>query len=162
MLWIIILAIGSFIWALIDGEEIGFGLLGGLMGGFVGLILYGFFGAFIGMALPTVETKEEYQICALNDTTEVEGACYLFSGYIDEDLVIRYVINTDKGKHIEEIKGTENVYINEGDYTPTVKVYHKKLAHDWYYLFAYTIYSDEYVFYVPENTITNEYEIDLN
>ena len=100
---IIILAIISFVWEFIDGEEICFGLLGGLMGGFVGLILYGFFGAFIGMALPTVETIEEYTICALNDTTEVEGACYLFSGYIDEDLVIRYVINTDKGKHIEEV-----------------------------------------------------------
>lgn len=161
MLFIIVAAIIGFILGFLDWEEIGEGCAGGLLGAVVGLVLYIFLGGFIGMALPTIEVVEEYEICALKDTTEIEGAHYLFSGYIDEKLVFRYVIDTEKGKHIEEIKGTTNVYINEGNYVPTIKVYTKKLAKDWYDLFAYCFYSNEYVFYVPENTITNEYNIDL-
>lgn len=120
-----------------------------------------FLGGLIGYFLPTIEIVKEQKICALNDTSEIEGQRFLFSGYIDKDLVFRYITNTNKGKHIKEIKGTENVYINEGDYVPAVRIVSYEFVKKWYCLFAYPPFDVEYIFFVPENTVTNEYNIDL-
>lgn len=162
MLFLIGGIIIGFLWGLFD-DGFFLGFLGGLLGFFVGLILWLFIGGFIGCALPTVEVVEEQEICALNDSTSVEGASYLFSGYIDEDLVCRYVINTERGKHIEEVD-TDNVYIKEGDYTPTVKIHSVEFKKDWCYWIAHDMFVDGYYveFYVPENTVTSEYNIDLH
>lgn len=123
----------------------------GIVGALIGLVIWFFVGGIIGANLQTVET------------VSTEGANYLFSGYINENLVYRYVINTDRGKHIEELS-SENVYINEGDYKPTVKTYTTCFKEDWYYLFVHDKFvSESYVvFFVPENTVTNEYSIDLD
>ena len=161
MLFIIIPVIIGFILGLLDSEEIGIALCSGFLGLAIGTMLYLFIGGMLGTSLPTVDVVEEQKICALVDSSEIEGANYLFSGYIGEKLVFRYVINTDKGKHIEEIQSVENVYINEGDYEPMVKIYSKEFAKEWYNWIAFPWFSKEYVFYVPHDTITNEYNIDL-
>lgn len=161
MLFIIVPVVIGFILALFDSEEIGIGLCGGFLGLAIGFMLYLFIGGMLGTSLPTVDVVEEQKICALVDSSEIEGTNYLFSGYIGEKLVFRYVINTDKGKHIEEIKSVENVYINEGDYEPMVKIYSKEFAKEWHNWIAMPLFSKEYVFYVPHDTITNEYNIDL-
>ena len=162
MLWVIITAIFFFVWALIDTEEFGLGICASFLGLLIGGILYLALGSAIGCFLPTVDVVEEQTICALNDSSKIEGANYLFSGYIEEKLVIRYVINTDKGKHIEEIPSVKNVYINEGDYEPMVKTIYQEFAEEWYYWIALPMTTKEYIFYVPNNTVTNEYNIDLN
>lgn len=135
----------------------------GCLGALIGILVYFLVGGFIGTNLPVIETVEEQEIYALNDSTSIKGANYLFSGYINENMVFRYVINTDKGKHIEEVKA-DNTYVNEGDYTPIVKIHKTSLAKDWYYWFAYDVNDEgDYIeFFVPENTITNEYNIDLH
>ena len=67
-----------------------------------------------------------------------------------------------KAEHIEEEK-TDNVYIKEGDYTPTVKIHRMDLKKDWYDWFAHELFVEGYYveFFVPENTVTSEYKIDL-
>lgn len=159
---IIICAIIGFLLMFFDWEEFGMALMGGILGGLIGIIVWFILGGIIGCNLQTVETIEEQEILALNDSSSIEGASYLFSGYIDEDLVCRYVINTERGKHIEEVN-TKNVYINEGDYEPTVKIHTTHFKKDWYYWFAHDLFSSEYYveFFVPENTVTSEYNIDL-
>ena len=45
-----------------------------------------------------------------------------------------------------------------------VKEHTTDFKKDWYYLFCFPLFSDadNYIeFYVPENTVTNEYNIDL-
>ena len=159
---IIICTIIGFLIVWFDWEEFGMSFMGGLLGFFVGLLLWFLVGGIIGAGLPMVEVVEEQEICALNDSSSIEGASYLFSGYIDEDLVCRYVINTERGKHIEEVD-TDNVYIKEGDYTPMVKIHKFEFEKEWYYWFAHDILTEYYVeFFVPENTVTSEYNIDLN
>ena len=101
------------------------GLLYSIAGLFMGFIFYLFIGGIIGVNLPLNEICEEQKIYALNDSSSIEGQNYLFSGYVDEELVYRCVIDTDKGKHIKEINA-DNVYINEGNYTPIVKHYSYK------------------------------------
>ena len=162
MLIIIIFAVLMFIWGY---SQYGFffdGLLYSIAGLFVGFIFYFFIGGIIGVNLPLNEICEEQKIYALNDSSSIEGQNYLFSGYVDEELVYRYVIDTDKGKYIEEIDAY-NAYINEGNYNPMVKHYSYEFEKKWHKLFAHTLFvSDYYEFYVPENTITTEYNVDLN
>lgn len=137
--------------------------IGGFFGAIVGLILYGIAGLFIGCALPTTEYADTQNIVALNDSSKIEGTQYLFSGYIDEEMVYRYVIEADKGKHIEECKA-DSGYLKEGvTNNPYVEIHTYKFKHDWYYWFAINVKSAENynVFYVPSGTVTNEYNVDL-
>ena len=145
----------------LSDDGLSLGVLSSILGLMLGFIVWLFVGGIIGCFLPTVEVVEEHELCALSDSSSVEGVNYLFSGYIDEKLVCRYVIDTEKGKHIEEEK-TDNVYIKEGDYTPTVKFHKFEFEKKWYYWFAHDGFTEYYVeFFVPKNTITSEYNIDL-
>lgn len=134
----------------------------GFTGFVIGLILFFVVGGVIGEDLATKEIVEEQKIYALNDSLGVEGGYYLFSGYIDGDLEYRYVINTDKGKHIEEVD-TDYGYIKEGDYEPKVEHHYYTFEKKWHKWFAHRLLvEDYYEFYVPENTVTTEYNVDLN
>jgi len=154
------------IWGFLLGVEKKLGMIVDytLFGILCGLGLYGIVGIPLGFYLPRTEgITTEQEICAFSDSSSTESYNFLFSGYIQDELVYRYVIETERGKHIEEVK--YNVYIHEGNYKPTVK-FHKYggFKEDWYKLFAldFSAGDTEYVeFYVPENTITNEYQIDL-
>ena len=162
MAWIIGGAIIGFLIVWIDWEDIGASIFSSFAFAFIGFIVYLAIGGIIGCGLPLNEIVEEQEIFALTDNSSVEGRNYLFSGYINEELVCRYVVNTDRGKHIEEVDAYK-VYINEGDYKPVVKHYTYVFEKEWHEWFAHTLFTDDYYeFYVPENTVTNEYNIDLN
>lgn len=163
MAYLILGIVVGFIIAFMDWGEFFDGLLGALTGLFIGILIWMVVGFPLGFAIPTTEVIEEQEIVALTDSTSIEGRKFLFSGYINENLVCRYVINTDKGKHIEEVT-SDNVYIKEGDYKPAV-IKHKFVPKsDWYWLFCFPIgHETNYTeFLVPENTVTSEYNIDLH
>lgn len=136
------------------------GLLGALVGFLLGFALRYMFGKLFNKFLPKKEIEEAEEIYSLADSTTTTGRHYLFSGYINENLVFRYVVKTEFGKKIEEIKNN-NVYIQEGDYTPTVKRHWKEYKYKWLELFAVCDDEMRIVFYVPQNSVTNEYNIDL-
>ena len=162
MAYIILGIIIGFIVLFMDFGEFLDGLGGALIGCLIGMLIWLVVGFPLGIAVPSTEVIEEQEIVALTDSTSIEGQKFLFSGYINEDLVCRYVINTERGKHIEEVK-SDNVYIKEGDYKPTV-IKHKFVPKaDWYWWFCFPIgHETNYTeFLVPENTVTNEYNIDL-
>lgn len=162
MAYIILGVIIGFILGFKDLEDFVDGLLGAMVGFLIGGILTFTVGLAIGFNVPTVEVVEKQEIVALTDSTSLEGQKYLFSGYIKENLVCRYVINTERGKHIEEIQ-SNNVYIKEGDYKPTVVKHRFVPKEDWYFWFCIPIGSESSYteFLVPENTVTSEYNIDL-
>ena len=162
MIYIILGLIIGVILGAIYLEGISGGVSGGLLGFLVGILVLITIGFGIGLTVPTVEVVEEQEIIALNDSTSIEGRKYLYSGYINENLVCRYVINTERGKHIEEVK-SDSVYIKEGDYKPTVITHKFVPKEDWYAWFCIPIGSGgNYTeFFVPENTVTSEYNIDL-
>lgn len=137
-------------------------VLGGIVGFAIGFCLHFLGGSFLGTKLPTVEVIEEQEIYALGDSSASKSVRYLFAGYIDEKLVYRYVVNTERGKHIEEIDA-KNAYIIESDCAPTIRTHKIKFKHDWYNWFALDDFIEEdYVeFLVPIDTITTEYNVDL-
>lgn len=127
----------------------------------LGLFAWIFIGSFVGKYFEIEDNVEEYEICALNDTTSMSGSKYIFSGCINEEFIYRYVVETDKGKQIKDLKN-KNVYILEGDYTPMVRIHtcnYKSKAAIW---FCWPSDDEDYVeFLVPYDTITMEYNINL-
>ena len=162
MIYLIIGVIAFTIWFYFMTESFGDALLGSIIGLFAGTLACLIIGTVIGGFLPVKEVVEEKPLYALTDTTSIQGSKYLFSGYIEDKLTYRYIIDTERGKHLEEIN-TTNVYINEGDYDPHVKIYNTELAKDWYYWFANNLVYDTtyYEFYVPKNTLIHNYQVDL-
>ena len=162
MLFVIIGIVLGIVFGYRDGYEIIEAILGGLIGFIVGLFMWFVVGAFC-YNLPYNEIVTTQEICALNDSSEVEGQKFLFSGYIEENLVYRYVIDTERGKHIEECD-VDNAYIKdiESD-NPYVEIHKYEFKSGWYYLFAIDFKSAKkyQIFYVPNGTITNEYSVDL-
>ena len=162
MVIVIICVIIGFIIGYKNWGYIGDGILYGFAGLLIGFTIYFFAGGVIGCELATKEVVEEQKIYALNDSIGVEGGYYLFSGYIDGNLKYRYVIDTDKGKHIEEV-AADYGYIKEGNYDPKVEHHYYEFEKKWQRWFGHRFFvEDYYEFYVPENTVTTEYNVDLN
>lgn len=110
-----------------------------------------------------VETEViEKKIYALNDTSSNQGTHYLYSGYINNELKYRYVVDTSNGKQVKEIE-TTNVFIKEENCEPKVKIYKRVLKNKIYgWLFFVELPDEDKVeFYVPDNTVINDYNIDL-
>lgn len=161
MIYIIVLGIIFLVNDIRNDFGINYAICNGILGMVYGAIVWVAVGGIIGTNLPMVEIVTEQPICALNDSTSIEGRNYVFSGYVEENLVYRYVIETEKGKKNEEIR-SNNVYIKEGDYVPTIRNHDEHFAEDWYYWFAFPWKGDHYIeFLVPENTVTDQYNIDL-
>ena len=160
MLYVII---GAFIGALLGFIDNGMdGVIElALPGAFYGAIAYLFIGGILGQHIQTEDIViENIKIEALNDASEVTGADYLFAGHIDEKMVYRYVVSTDNGKQVKEIEGN-NVYIKEGNYAPMIEVHQKKAKNSraWWVAWGY---EEKYtIIYVPENTVTSTYSVDL-
>jgi hypothetical protein len=135
----------------------------GFLGALIGLIIYVIGGMFIGAALPTEETVTSQTICSMKDGNEIEGSYFLFSGYVDEELTYRYVVETEKGKYVESIKAETGVYLKEGDFEPHVEYHRFVFKSDWYYWFAINVncFENYTTFYVPTETVTNEFEVNL-
>ena len=145
----------------IDGEDVIIAFLNAFMGSFVALIIWVVIGGAIGFALPKVDNTDEKQIYTLVDNTTTSGKNYLFAGYINEEFVYQYIVETEHGKHIETVSAKQ-VYIQEGDYEPKMVTYTYKFKKKWYSLFAFNWNrSSKTIFYVPTGTVTREYNIDL-
>ena len=132
--------------------------IGILIGGLVAFAL-----TPVMTARAPVENKVvEKEIYALNDTSTNQGVCYLFSGYVDDELKYIYAVDTSNGKQVKETK-TTNVFIKEENCGPKVKIYKRVLKNKIYgWLFFVELPDEDKVeFYVSRNTVTNDYKIDL-
>ena len=162
MLFIIIGIILGIVFGWKDSYEAIEAALGGFIGVIIGLFVW-FIVSLFCYNLPYNEIVTTQEICALNDSSEVGGQKFLFSGYIEENLVYRYVVDTERGKHIEECD-VDDAYIKDIESNnPYVEIHKYQFKSGWYYLFAIDFKSEEnyQVFYVPNGTITNEYNVDL-
>lgn len=104
------------------------------------------------------ETTQE--IYALSDNIGSSGNFFLGTGQVGSDLSYFYVVDSENGKHIESVK-RENAYVKYGDaHTVTVVSYEfENKALHW---IAFSTKDNDYIFCVPDGTITNSFQIDLN
>lgn len=114
--------------------------------------------------IPETETKfkEKIEITALKDNSQIQGNFFLGSGSINEESYYFYMTNTNKGKKMEKAK-VENSYINENSDNDTyVEVYDVMIKNGFAkFLFGKTTVDSEYIFYVPEDSVTTEFKVDM-
>lgn len=129
-------------------------ILSSVCGLIIGFALWFFVGGFIGYHISKTEKIEEYKLEKLSYYTFENEEKYLFSGYVDGELVYTYKIGTEIKKIVED-NNSKNVYINEGDYTPIIKIHNKEIKKNWYNLFVNKLFiKDSYIeFFIPENAI---------
>lgn len=162
MLYIVLSIIVCEIYGFINlGFDFLIFIMMGLLGILIGILIYSVSSALLDGKFPKEETVRKKEIYALTDSTSLHGSFYLWSGTIDTKNVIRYVINTEKGKHIEETDA-EKSYIVEIEGEPYVEEHVFTWKKDWYSWFVFGASMDNYKkFFVPPNTITTEFNIDL-
>lgn len=111
----------------------------------------------------TTYVESEKEIYALKDMSGIKGDFYLFGGNIGGEYQYRYVVNTPRGKQVETVSSEQyDVYIKEGNYKPKVVCEKTKYINEKFngwLVFPYEDYT--YTIYVPDNTILNNYDIDL-
>lgn len=131
-----------------------------------------FFGCMstaIAEGLNLYEYEEEIvsqDLVVMKDTSKKQVDSFLFLSSTEEEYIYRYIINTDRGKQVNELTNQdEEIYIEEG--YEDAKLLHKikypksfKLIN--YFTFEMLVNSyDYYVFQVPKDTITKEYMVNL-
>ena len=159
MIWIIVGIVIGIIYA--HCVDYGDYVLDGLIGLGMGMVLNLFLGGLIGLYLPKQTIIEEIKIIALTDNNSIEGQKYLFSGYINEKYIYRYVIETECGKQVKELDNSENVYIQYDNENPRIAYEYSDFKYGWLWLFGVDLTEPKKIIYVPEGTITETYEIDL-
>lgn len=106
------------------------------------------------------EKANDIDIIALKDNQNVNGRIYLMGGYVEEDLYYYYAKETEYGYKTDKIKA-EDCYIKYTDEQPHIEEYEAKFTSDVAKAFGFPIDRNRYIIYCPENTITNEFKIDL-
>lgn len=165
---LIVLAIGIAIWTAYEvyyGFDLGGTLLLSALYSLVAGIIWFIVG--IGCIASPIETypapeSEKVEIYSLADGNLVEGRhCFLGSGYIDEELQYTFVVKDELGYTVEQVKA-KNCYVKYTQEVPyALPLYKKYGAFAKFWLGDDTASTDGYIFYLPEGTIIQEYNIDL-
>lgn len=130
----------------------------------ISLFFLGVTSAISGSFADNIEyTKtQEINIIALKDNQNIQGSYFLFSGYEKEKLYYYYSAETEYWYKVNKIDAS-NTYIKYSNEQPKIKIYSPEFTNSIVKFFALTpMFNDSrYIIYVPENTITNEFVINL-
>jgi hypothetical protein len=150
-------------------ESIDCGIGDGLFYGFVvwfftaiGCFAFaGLGGGFLSTdANQAILSEDTVAICALQDGQSVEGHFYLGSGYVDEELKYTYMYEVPgKGFTTAQIAADQS-YVSYGN-TPSVKTVQYCFTNDFLNCLFIPWYNTEYYITVPEGSIIQSYNIDL-
>lgn len=168
MLWwlVIILGFALGFYMAYEASCFGMGFMDYLSGFLIGCLasVAGLLLCVLLMLIP--ETKpvlyETTQITALKDNSSVQGTFFLGSGSIKEDSYYFYMTESNKGKKMEKVR-TDKAYIKEGKFENTyVETYEMVIKNKFAkFLFGEVAVSYEYIFHVPENSVTTEFNVDM-
>lgn len=118
--------------------------------------------AAIGSVLPEEEylyQETSLPIISLEDNMKQQGNFFLGTGTADEQLYYYFVLNTEHGFKVENVSA-KDTYIRY-DSQPRIIIKRAIGFKNWYnYIWAIPIKTQN-VIYVPEGTIINNYNIDL-
>ena len=135
----------------------------GLLAGFLLSLLTAAFGAAIPMIPEGEPVKTE--LIALEDGNGIHGSFYLGHGYIDSHQYYYYLTETPKGITQSKIDINQNeVYLRPNEFTGTPYLVTQKYKCEnefIYFLSSGLLETNEYYFYIPPDSITYSYNIDL-
>jgi hypothetical protein len=104
----------------------------------------------------------EIAIYALEDNSQITGSSFLGSGYVNEKPAYYYIKKVDGKGLVTDYNYAEDSYINyvEGSEDPYLKEVEYGIAPGWKWILM-PVKEYEYYFYIPEGSITNNYNVDL-
>lgn len=152
-----LIALLASIWY--EGLDANFNIPAVLSGAFAGCIAWLFIGSFVGIGLDTEPVYDKtIPICAMSDNYKSPT---LISS---TDSEIYYMEETENGKHIDSIP-SDVAYFQEDelDNNPRIERYTSKIKNKHWYWYAtpFTEWCYTYKVYVPKDSITHDYNIDL-
>ena len=153
--------IGSIIWAIVERDLMP--LMFGAIGIFLVIIIWGVISSCIGMALPSDEVwdTQETQICSLKDSINSEGRFFLGTGSEKTHLYYWYVTVDEDGARTIHKLDADNVKVYEDDdEVPRIVETWTQSSNFWHRFFAFTEQKTTKI-YIPEDSLTNNYEVDL-
>lgn len=125
------------------------------LAGFGALMLLTAFGTY-----DVVEKRDTYQLAALGTGSETSDSFFLGTGSIDEEPVVQFVIKGNDGWNtIEQVKQSRSKIKEDTDNPHVTYVYTTK-SNPWILPFEWNG-NRTYEFNVPEDTIVNNYVIDV-
>lgn len=159
-------AVIGLIIAIFEGDDCFLGILGGAITGLIAaIILFAVFSIVACDAPGTVHEGYSYELVALNDDADssVSGLFFLGTGSVssDEDLEYVFIYETEKGMTVGE-RRAKSVYVQYIAKGETPRLVHYVETYDssfWDWLLGNKDSWD--VFYIPEGSITTDFEIDL-
>lgn len=176
MIWIPIFIIAGIVIAVFFSRDMADSLPGKIFTGIITIPIFAGVGCLLGavagillglvglLIIPTETTTiSETPIYSLVDQTQYNGRFVLGSGYIDSDLCIYYVAETDGGKKIMDAEREYTTIVESDAQAPTATVTGERYKWHWLNWVAIDLHDfvDETTLVVPTNTITTEYNIDL-
>ena len=141
-----------------DGSYVGFGFIGVLFAGLF-LLLSSVWSESIPVDKCEYSTTDT-PIVSLRTTHIADGAFFLGTGGVDNDLYYYYMMETEKGYQMGKIR-TSRAYVRESNEVPPhIAVIKCTGFVNWYdYLLNIPGHTAQIVLYVPENTIYQHFEI---
>lgn len=127
---------------------------------FILLIASGIFNCFLDDSDYVYSLSESTNIIALKDNQNISGSYFIFSGYVDEELYYYYAKETEFGYITDKI-AADNCYIKYTNNTPKIETYTADFTNKIFWWFAGPMVNNRIIIYCPENTITTEFDIDL-
>ena len=108
-----------------------------------------------------VKEQYRYNISAIEDNRDVKGRMYYRSGYIEQKLYY-YLVKENSGyKEITKIPADKTRIIETNDEQPKVIYYAEYFSKTNDLVDGWNYGNDYYLLYIPENTITTDWNIDL-
>lgn len=130
-------------------------------------VLFSFLAAAFGSEIPMIPEGEpvKTELIALEDGNGIHGSFYLGSGYIESDQYYYYLTKTPKGITQSKINVNDNkVYLRPDEFTGTPYFVKQRYICEngfIYFLSSGLLETTEYYFYIPPDSITYSYNIDL-
>ena len=150
-------------------EMLGFGdtfmaVINGVVGALIGL----FISVIISAIVDEKAEKETYiykeePIYALSDNESIEGSFFLGSGRINGDMKYVFIAEEENGKIMKDINAGNTYIIEDDDEEPRIEYYYERYKNKSIpkYFFGIDDSFSHYVVRIPEDSIMNQYKIDL-
>lgn len=119
-----------------------------------------------GIVVSAVAESEEFivgtrEIVAFKDNNSTSGSFFLGSGYVDGDMKYCAMIKNEDGSYEMKTYDTDECLIIETNDTPKIEKRGYCFKTEWLNWFFFNMKLNEYVFYIPEGSICNNYVVDL-
>ena len=126
-------------------------------------ILFGIVtGIFIALLIPSeteMKLNETLELQSFKDGSSINGSFFLGTGSIDGTMKYTFYYKTEGGFKMKQLN-YDNVIVKYSDEAPKVEEYKSRQTNASINKYSFDLKDKEYIVYVPEGTVKNNYVLD--